>query len=170
MSINPFLPPPSALSVLPKIPFSGFQSRFRDFEVFDSIPVFHPMPCFQPVDAFKHATHASKTCIRMSKTRNACIQKHAFACRKHAFACRKHPTCMSTFSVFPLSAFGVSSKTPLKHAIRTTVGPILGPLLTPYELPHSLSKPVFDGNTASSRVQTLHSCMQCMFHCLAATQ
>ena len=99
MSINPFLPPPSALSVLPKIAFWGINhdSRFSGYSIetrFSSL-----MPCFRHVMHPKHATHASKTCIRMSKTRNACIQKHAFACqnmhRMHSKTCiRMSKTCI----------------------------------------------------------------------------
>ena len=79
MSVNPFLPPPSALSVLPKIAFWGINhdSRFSGYSIESRFSVqCHVFDMSNAIVACKHASR--------------CIQKHAFACQNHAFACQKH--------------------------------------------------------------------------------
>ena len=74
MSINPFLPPPSALSVLPKIPFWGINHDSRFFGYSIETRFSGSMSCFRHVMHPKHATHAFKNMHSHVKTCNACIE------------------------------------------------------------------------------------------------
>ena len=161
MSVNPFLPPPSALSVLPKIAFWGINhdSRFSGYSIgtrflgqchvldMSNMPSWHSN--MQRMDR-KHAFACRKHVIVTWKTCNAYIENmHSHVENMPSWHANMHrdasKTCirMSKPTVFLLKPFGFFSKSPLKPPIRTTVGPILGPLLTPYDTFHSLSRSLF---------------------------